>query len=539
MKISPQALLLRLPIFLLVSFWGYLLLSLSLAVFNSDSSIIGYMGEDVANGEKWPVIMYGTDKQASATPYLYGLVSILTGGSLDRVVTLRLAGMVFALLGTWLLYEALLISLSIKERSPLEILGAGCAFCLAISTNQLYVFSLADVSLTEQYHFCIGLQFFMVAWIYRTLKRSETVPKWLWIAFGVALGYSYIVRPNAFLFGIAGCFALVVPYWRQMLTRAAFLPFVCGFGLAYTPILYHKFFRLSVWPVGAMVPPLHLSSLAEALTQFAMLRKTLAYLFMFGTSSTALSFVLTLWICLGLIGLVGMIIRGSKKIDSLVIEGTSVVGLFLVFSLMVLVRGLCTDINSMRYCLAVVPLVAWWAVAGLMRGKAGTALVLFVSLCLAGLQAPHLKARVENEKVRAEQFPKAVQTLTDKYSDRVFLAVYWDAYEIDFLTSAKPAMVPFPFETTRLFGRHSVQLTNQKPLWLVEEARADEIKNRVQEFLPEVEFTELDSLTLRNRPYLILESQTGSGKRLIELFSPNYFTGQPALPGWANGSVEN
>jgi hypothetical protein len=538
-KISSQAFLLRLPIFLLVCFWGYLLVSLPLAGFNSDCSIIGYMGEDVANGEKWPVIMYGTDKQVSATPYVYGIIAAVTQGAFDRHVTLRIAGSFFSLLGTWLLYEALLLSLVLKERKPYQMLAGGFAFCLAIGTNRLYLFTLADVSLTEQYHFCVGLQIFLVAWLHRLMSQRKKVPRWLWVVFGVALGYSYIVRPNAFLFGIAGCLALVIPYWRQMLTRAAFLPFLGGFGLAYLPILFHKFFRLSVWPVGAKVPPLVIASFTEASTQFSVLRETLAYLFGFAIDSSALSAFLTVWVCLSLAGLIALVVKAlrNKTLGTLVIEGTLLGGLLFVFALMVLVKGICTDVNSMRYCLAVVPIVAWWAVAGGIRGPKSAAIVVLVSLALTVLQGPYLKMRIQDEQTRAEQFPKSVQVLSTKYSDRVMFAVYWDAYEIDFLTSAKPAMVPFPFETTRLFGRHSVKLLKEKPLWLVEEARVEEIKSRVRDFVPDLEFVELDSLTLRGKPYLILESESGSGARLIDQFSPNYFTGQPALPSWANESL--
>lgn len=528
--------LLRLPLILMFCFWGFVLLSFPLIGFTSDVSIIGYMGEDLANGEIWPIVMYGTDKQVSSTPYLHAVIALLTGKALGPLTTLKMAGGVFGFLGVWLLYEALISSMRLKGRSSESTLVAGTAFCLVLGSNISFLVSLGDVSLTEQYHFCIGLQVFLITALSRRLLAGQTVPTGGWALLGIAVSYSYVVRPNAFLFGAAGCALLFLFYAKRVLKWKAILPFVGGLVLAYLPVVWHIACRRDSWPVGAFVPPLSFSNASEIGGQFrALTTEVLPYLFLFDRGSAPLTFFGLFWCLLALVGLVRLLHTGWRKFEqgSLVIEGTLLGGSLLVVGLMLFVRGVCVDWASSRYCLALVPVVAWWVVVGMVRGRKSWLAVLFVSVLLTVFQVPPLLARLRTEAVRATVEVDSIDRLNEKYPGRLFFAKFWDAYEMDFVSSGSPAMVPFPFDNTRLFGRYAQRIRSEKPLWLIEEEQLDDVVSKAQEVTPEIRFDEVESLNIRGRPYRILESQAGSGARMLHRASPPYLVPQPTLPSWA------
>lgn len=490
------------------------------------------MGHDIAQGETWPIVMYGTDKQISSTPYLYAVFAQFTE---KRVLAWKLAGLTFSLSGLWLVYETLLLSLLRKKRTSAVVMAAGWAFCLALSGSHIYLYSLADVSLTEQYHFCFGLQLYLLAIIQKRLDGGLEVPFWLWGALGCTLGYSYIVRPNAFLYGAAGGLMLLALYGKRLFSLVSVASVAIGLVAGYVPMLIHNMLRADTWPIGALVPPLRLCSLNDIPTNLSILLwEVLPELFLFHPQAPFLSAVLGFWCLLSLVGLAALTIEvfGSRDWRSVGIEGTLVLGTGFVIALMLLVQGVCVDAGSGRYCLALVPIVAWFVVVGL-AGPRSWKFVVAVALMLAGFQYPHLKYRADSEVVQQELYEEAVRTLSQDYPDRLILARYWDGYHLDFMAGGRPRMLPFPFENTRLFGRYGRELQEQKPLWLIQEADLDVVRERLSS-VPDLSFEEVGTLELLGRRYLLLETGPGTGADAFMNFHPNYFQPHPSLPGWAS-----
>ncbi|MEI7436276.1 MAG: hypothetical protein WCL16_05670, partial [bacterium] len=270
-----------------------------------------------------------------------------------------------------------------------------------------------------------------------------------------------------------------------------------GAILGYLPMLAHIVFRAANWPFGNQLhAKIALSEVVD--TQFRFFTRVAARIFGVHGDNPVFSAISLLWVAIALLAFAAAVRRKrSQPAQITALDAAWVIGSLGIILAMIATPVLVHDGSSRRYCLHVLPAVAWlfarflptsnwrrWLAAGLVLALAATSVPVWVH---------RLNAEALVEQSVRETKERFIPELMD--SQAVILTDYWDAYLLAFLADGRIKVEAYPWDWVRTYGLVARDEMSRRTLWLVKSGYG---RNTRDQLLKELGPGVLDRITVRN-----------------------------------------
>lgn len=521
-----RALLWRLPILALTAGALVFYLAFPYRALDSDVATYGLMGNDILRHGYLPTLTYGQNYLFSITPYVYALARLLSP-ALSAPRALAIAGSLLALGGLWLIYEALLTA---EDRSGRRRAWPPVVFCLLMAGSWSTISDLGYFSSIEVAFFLLGVIVWAAGRLDAAIAAGASPGKLLWVALGMACGYACYSRPQMLAPGVLAAWFLLSRLRRQQASafRPALLALLGGVWLGYAPMLLHNIFRAD-WPFQHAIP-LELGSrrkIAAAFTIFAT--EITPRLLGIDAEHRFHSALILLWVAAGVAGYLAAAWRRSES--ATILDQVWALGALFIVLLMILVPGLSLNAVCRRYCLHVIPALAWlfarfWAAPGLRRAAASLLTGAIVLQAVPAWQRQLSAARASDRDLwEAEtRFIPYLQSL-----QAPIVAQYWDAYLLAFLADGALPIEAYPWNLVRTYGLLAESDMAGRVLWLV---RCGYGQDTLRQMELELGKDALERMSRRDTPLSLLGRECElwefeTGRETVALFKkhhPRYFT---------------
>lgn len=521
-----RALLWRLPILALTAGALVFYLAFPYRALDSDVATYGLMGNDILRHGYLPTLPYGQNYLFSITPYVYALTRLLSP-ALSAPRALAIAGSLLALGGLWLIYEALLAA---EDRAGRRRVWPPVVFCLLIAGSWSTISDLGYFSSIEVAFFLLGVIVWTAGRLDVAIAAGASPGKLLWSALGLACGYACYSRPQMLVFGVLAAWFLLARLRRQQASAfpPALLALLLGAWLGYAPMLLHNIFRAD-WPFQLQVP-IGLGSpgkIAAAFTIFAT--KIGPRLLDLDMERRLYSTPALLWVAAGVAGYAAAAWRRSES--ATILDQVWALGALFIVLLMILVPGLSLNAVCRRYCLHVIPALAWlfarfWAAPGLRRAAASLLVAALALPAVPAWQRQLIAARASDRDLREAEtrFIPYLQSL-----QAPIVAQYWDAYLLAFLADGALPIEAYPWNLVRTYGLLAESDMSRRVLWLVRCGYGQDTLRHLKQELGEDAVERMNRrdtpLSLMGRECELWEFETG--RETVALFKkhhPRYFT---------------
>ncbi len=520
------ALLWRLPMFLLTAGVLVFYLALPYRGLDADVTTFGLMGNDILRHGYLPTLTYGQNYLFSITPYVYALVRGLVP-ALSAPQALASAGSLLALGGLWLMYEGLLAA---EDRGGRRRAWPPVVFCLLVGGSWNTIADLGRFSSIEVSFLLLGLIVWVAGRLERALAAGAPPANLLWGVLGLVAGHAFYARPQMILFAALAAGLLLRRLRREQAAafRPALLALLVGLLLGYLPMLLHNVLRAD-WPFGHHIH-LKLGSPRKIAAAFLLFTTEIGpRLLGLDPAHRLYSALVLLWIVATVALYVTAVRRRPATVTSL--DRVWALGSLITVLLMIVVPRLSVNAESRRYCLHVLPGVAWLfarfgAGPGARRAAASVLTAALTLLALPAWQRQLVEARDRDRSLR-EAETKFVPYLRSLQAPIV--AQYWDAYLLAFLSDGTLPIEAYPWNLVRTYGWLKEPDMARRTVWLVRSGYGGDTWRQLERELgagaPERMRRQDTPLPLLDCACELWECPTGRETvALFKKYHPRYFT---------------
>ncbi|MDH5638496.1 MAG: hypothetical protein OEZ04_08395 [Nitrospinota bacterium] len=475
-----KALTLRLPGLLLGAGMMALFVAIPYASFTSDVANYALMGWDIINRGYLPTLAYGQSYLFSLTPYSFALTRLILPEWISDIVALKIAGALFSIPGMLLVFESLLMA---QRQTGKPQLAPLALFAIIMASSDAYLFDLSLNSSNEMSILLTGALMYVAGRIDLEMDTGAK-PSWrLWAMLGVVVIMMQYIRPMLLTFALPAIFFLLLKIRGSDGIKAAakpLAPFAVGIAIGYLPMLAHILFRAENWPYTWFLP-LEIGGgfgieNAVGVLSYVILPRLMTMLW----DEAPIRFVITaLWLAAVMAIVILAVARRGERGAFTVTDKTWVIGQASSILIMAMIPALSGDTGARRYCLHLLPAVAWIFVR--FAFPLGKASMVAVALALAMVVSSTAGWR---DKI-AWEWSRNVQLAQTKESaipelaalDAVILTEYWDAYLLSFISREKFTVEAFPWQIIRRYGYFTREDMRRRTVWLVCDGYAHDTQN--------------------------------------------------------------
>lgn len=508
------------------------------ASFTSDVANFGLMGNDILNHGYLPTLTYGQSYLFSLTPYAYALTRTILPDWFSDIMALKVAGAMFSIPGMLLLCEGLILT---QRKSGAPETPAMALFVIMIAASDAYLFDVSLNSSNETSLFLLGALIYLTASMDLKYERGQT-PGWRpWFLLGMAVIFMEYSRPMLLCFALPAVSLLSARAWRSGGARVVAWPvaaMVAGMTIGYLPMVAHKFFRADHWPYTFALPLVIGGGLGIGNAVGVLYHVILPRLMTMLWNEYPVRYVITaLWLVATAALVVHTAAKDGRKAFAAA-DWTLFIGQFSSILVMALIPSLSGDVGARRYCLHLLPVVAWalcrFAFPMGRMAMAAVALSLAVALSSLAGWRDRLAYEWERNGQMAEMGTKVAPELAAL--DAVFLSDYWDAYVLSFISREAVAVEAFPWDIIRRYGYFTEEQMRRRTMWLVCEGNAHATLNMFyDEFGPGID-AKVKSRGLKSKIMgRLCEAwelpEPDMAVRIMRKYHPGFFT-TPYPPGW-------
>ncbi|MDH4183673.1 MAG: hypothetical protein OEV92_05585 [Nitrospinota bacterium] len=458
-----------------------LFLAIPYASFTSDVANFGLMGNDILKYGYLPTLTYGQSYLFSMTPYAYAAVRALAGGWISDIVALKLAGAIFSVSGILLIMESLLMAQRQTEKPQT---AAMALFALMIASSDAYLFDASLNSSNEISIFLVGALMFLTGRIDSAQFRGAA-PLWRdWFFLGMTFSLMWICRPMLLTFALGSLPFLLAGSgagkgWRSLNRPLALL--AAGAALGYAPMIAHWLFRAATWPYHWFLPLVIGGGIGVENAVGVLIHVILPRLMTMLWEEAPARYVITaLWLTATFTLIITAALRQGKSAFT-VTDRAWLIGQSSSILIMAMIPSLSGDTGARRYCLHLLPMVAWMfcRFAFPMGRVAMVAIALAVALAISS--AGGWKDRLAYEYKRNGQIEQTVELAAPELQalNAVIFTDYWDAYLLSFITAERVIAEAFPWQITRRYGYFTEQMVRRRTVWLVCDGYATATQNQL------------------------------------------------------------
>ena len=456
-----------------------LFVAIPYASFTSDVANYALMGWDIINHGYLPTLAYGQSYLFSLTPYAFALARFALPEWISDIVALKIAGAAFSITGMLLVFESLLMA---QKQTGKPQLAPLALFALIMASSDAYLFDLSLNSSNEMSILLTGALMYLAGRL--DLQSTQGVaPSWRpWVVMGVVIIAMQYIRPMLLTFALPALFFLLAQAWRAKGARAAvwlLLPLVAGLAIGYLPMLAHKLFRADSWPYHWF---LHLEigggigmENAIGVLTHIILPRLMTMLW----DEAPTRFVLTaLWL-VAIIAMVALALAREGRGAFTITDKAWIIGQSSSILIMVLIPALSGDTGSRRYCLHLLPTVAWLFVRFAYPLSRTSMAAVALALAMVVSSAAGWKDKIAWETQRNSQVEQTLKLAVPELvaMDAVFLTDYWDAYLLSFISREKIAVEAFPWQIVRRYGYFTRDQMRRRTVWLACDGYAHDTQN--------------------------------------------------------------
>ncbi|MBI5814552.1 MAG: hypothetical protein HZB29_02950 [Nitrospinae bacterium] len=471
-RISP-----RTPFIILAAWIIYLFAAYPFSAVNADVADFGILGDDLIKYGYLPTFPYGQDYLFSLTPYLYALLRLALPATVSSAIVIKGAGAVFLLAGLFMMSEAIAVTERSEGRDPVFRSAVFCAFVAVFPTH---LFTINEMASLEMSFFTLGAIILAGAKIEPAIGGNGVAGLRFPLMFGGALGFAMISRPQAAVYGFCALSVLVAKTWRKAGARSVALlaaPIVAAAAAGWTPVILHKIFRAHKWPF-TLKTGIHISSMSELHDRIELFyRKIIPSMFDLGPDQPVFSALAALGALLALGWFFAAAFK-DRRISAA--DFQFVAGSAIIVAVMLAIPGMSASTGHRRYILHAFTGTAWlfasWACMGLWR-KRGAALLL---AAIAVLSIPMWRERLDGEKERNMNFIDTAAMVPGLAAHGyIFIADYWDAYLLVFISGGKVKAEPLPWQLVRRYGAIPEKEMAENSVWIIPEGLGGEVHEKL------------------------------------------------------------
>ncbi|MDH5510679.1 MAG: hypothetical protein OEZ32_10045 [Nitrospinota bacterium] len=474
-----KALTLRLPGLMLGAGMLALFVAIPYASFTSDVANYALMGWDIINRGYLPTLAYGQSYLFSFTPYSFALTRFILPEWISDIVALKIAGALFSIPGILLVFESLLMA---QRQTGKPQIAPLVLFALIMASSDAYLFDLSLNSSNEMSILLTGALMYVAGRIDLQTDTGEKSSWRLWAMLGVVVVMMQYIRPMLLTFALPAIFFLLLKTkGRSGIGTAArpLAPFATGVAIGYMPMLAHIIFRADNWPYTWFLP-LEIGGgigieNAVGVLGYVILPRLMTMLW----DEAPIRFVITaLWIAAAMV-IVFLAMAREGRSAFTVTDKTWIIGQASSILVMAMIPALSGDTGARRYCLHLLPAIAWIFVR--FAFPMGKASMMAVALTMAMVISSTAGWR---DKIAWEWKRNSQLSQTKEYAapelaalNAVILTEYWDAYLLSFLSREKFIVEAFPWQIIRRYGYFTKEDMRRRTVWLVCDGYAHDTQN--------------------------------------------------------------
>jgi len=434
----------------------------------------------------------------------------------------------------WLMYEGLL---AVEDGAGRRRKWPIVAFCALVGGSWTYLFDISRFSGIEASVLLLGIVTAAAGRIERGLSRSAAAGPIPWALLGAVIGGSLYTRPQVEVYAVPATMFLL--FRLRRLQPAAVQPALTAVALGafagYVPMLLHDAFRAPSWPfrhhvglkigTARTIPP----ACREFFTDIA------PRLFALGFHHPLYSALTLAWIAAAATLFAAGWRRGGNALSA--VDRTWGVGSALLALMMFLLPRLSVNAESRRYCLQIIPGVAWVfaRLAATTRIRRTAASILIAAMLILSLPQWTEMVRGARETDRAMREAESAFVPYLQAQHAPILAQYWDAYLLAFLSDGTLRIEAYPWDLVRTYGWLKEADMARRTVWLVKMGSGHDVAKRLAEECGESAVRRLRQrdapLPLLDRPCELWEFPPGrEAIALMKNHHPRYFT-TPYPPG--------